>query len=66
MPNLIDQPTYETFKNAVLNGWCWNHPVQVVDICREFKVSSVIASAWLSRMEKDRQQELAQYEQNKD
>jgi hypothetical protein len=69
MANRIDNPTYLTFKRAVLNGWNngsnWNR-VTIPEICKEWKVSPAIASAWLSRMEKDRQQEIAQYERNKD
>lgn len=66
MANQINNPSYETFKNAVLNGWNWNRPIHLIDICREFKVSTSMASAWLSRMEKDRQREIAQYNRNKD
>lgn len=47
MTNLIPNPTYETFKNAISNGWHSTKEITRADIAYEFKVSGVITDAWL-------------------
>lgn len=56
--NLIDNPTYVTFKNAIKKGYIRyiNEP-SITEICVYFKVSPAVAAAWLSRYKRDLEKE---------
>lgn len=54
MRNLIKNPTYRTFINALHNGWLWHEDALTTNnICHMFEVSTEVAQAWIIRYEKE-------------
>lgn len=60
MTNLIDNPTYITFKNAMMASdkmFSSEYEPSITDICVYFKVSPAVAAAWLQRYKRDIEKE---------